>query len=340
MKILQKFSFYRYLFSYPKAVNLLLNLTSFYISKWTGRYFVWGSPYSFFIEPTNHCNLGCTECPVGTQILKRPQGYMELPKFNQIIDEISSHAWYLLLYFQGEPTMNRELVQMVDYSWQKKIYSVISTNGSRLASREFSRSLAASNLGELVISLDGATEQTYRIYRRKGMFERVVKGIEIFLEERNRLNKPFPRVVIQFLVMRHNEHEITAIKRLGKKLGVDKVVFKSPQIYDFEEAESILPKNPKFRRYQKMEEGYRLKGSYSGYCRKLWIGSVITQDGRVIPCCFDKEGEYSLGEMPQENFFKIWRSEKYHGFRRRVVSDRGKIPICRNCSEGLKTFYN
>lgn len=69
--------------------------------------------------------------------------------------------------------------------------------------------------------------------------------------------------------MQHNEHEMQDIQKLGKQLGVDRVVFKSPQIYDFDNAEATLPKNPKYRRYKKVDGKFQLKGSYSGYCKKI-----------------------------------------------------------------------
>ena len=332
-------SYYLKLWSLGKTLNLIKNVSSFYLSKFTHGYFIWGKPFTFFIEPTNLCNLHCFECPVGLKLLKRPQGVMRFEDYKKIIDNISAHAWYILLYFQGEPAINPDLVNMVNYAYQKKIYTVISTNGTRLANKKFCREIAESQLGELIISLDGATEETYKIYRQGGLFRRVIKGIRLLTETRRRLNKKLPRIVIQFLVMRHNEHEMEAIKKLGKELDVDSVIFKSPQIYDFESAEDILPQNPQFRRYKKVNGEYILKGTYSGYCRKIWIGSVITQDGVVIPCCFDKDANYPLGSVPSKDFEHIWKSEGYHKFRKKVVANRHKIPICQNCSEGLKTFF-
>ncbi len=334
-----RFSHYKSLWSTGKATNAFKNISSFYLSRISGKYLVWGKPFSFFIEPTNLCNLRCTECPVGLQTLERPQGYMPLEQYRNIIDDISGHTWHLLLYFQGEPAMHPDITKMINYAHQKKIFTEMSTNGTRLASRSFAAELAASSLGKLIISLDGASETTYQFYRQKGLFSRVIKGIRQVVAERNQLKKKFPRIVIQFLVMRHNEHEIAAVKNLGKQLGVDKVIFKSPQIYDFENAEEILPRNTRFRRYKKMNGEYKLKGSYSGYCKKLWIGSVITQQSTVIPCCFDKDAHFPIGNLSSHKFKEIWENPNYQRFRKNVISNRSGIPMCRNCSEGLRTFF-
>jgi radical SAM protein with 4Fe4S-binding SPASM domain len=332
-------SFLYPLWGWKKFENAAAILSSYFLSRATGKYFVWGKPYTFIIEPSAVCNLRCPQCPVGLQTLIRPQGNMKLEEYRKIIDEIADYTWVLLLYFQGESFINPEILDMINYAYKKKIFTVISTNGTRLANPEFARELARSNLGRIILSVDGATEETYKIYRQSGHFHRVVRGIRQFMEARNQLGKKFPRADLQFIVMRHNEHEMKDIKRLGKGLGVDRVIFKSSQVYDFENAEETLPQNPKYRRYEKTNGTYRLTGSYSGYCKKIWYGSAITWDNTVIPCCFDKDAEFPLGKAGEQPFEEIWNGDNYHDFRRLVVEKRDNIEMCRNCTEGLKIFF-
>jgi radical SAM protein with 4Fe4S-binding SPASM domain len=332
--------FYLKLWDSKKFLNALKNYSSFYLSKLFNKYYVWGLPNTLFIEPTNLCNMGCTECPVGLGLLNRKQGLMDYGLFKSILDEIGNNVWYILLYFQGESTLHPQLINMINYAYEKKIFVEISTNGTRLADKNFCRQLVKSKLGKLVISLDGATEDTYRIYRKNGDFSRIISGISNILDERKKHKKSLPKVVIQFLVMGHNEHQINLVQDLGKRLEVDSVILKSPQIYDFENAESILPQNPIYRRYYNNNGSYYLKGSFSGYCKKLWIGSVITQDGRVVPCCFDKDAQYTFGKLKVDEFSKIWNNSEYHIFRKSVIKNRKNIGICKNCSEGLKTLFN
>lgn len=332
-------SFLKPLWDYRKFKNALLIYSSYLLSRASRKYFVWGKPFTFIIEPTSVCNLRCPQCPVGLQTLLRPQGNLGFAEYRQIIDDIADHTWMLLLYFQGESFINPNIIDMINYAYDRKIFTVISTNGTRLASREFARELAASNLGRLILSVDGATEETYKIYRQAGHFHRVVKGIRQFIEARHALGKKFPRADLQFIVMRHNEHEMTDIQKLGKELGVDRVIFKSAQIYDFESAEETLPRNNKYRRYQVVNGEYRLKGSYSGYCKKIWYGSAITWDKKVIPCCFDKDAEYLLGDLVSQEFQEIWAGDNYHRFRETVRQNRNRIEMCTNCTEGLKIFF-
>lgn len=331
--------YFRPLWSWKKFVNATKILSSYFLSRLTRKYLVWGKPYTFIVEPSALCNLRCPQCPVGLKTLTRPQSNMALDDYRQVIDQISDYTWWLLLYFQGESFINPAIIDMVNYAYQKKIFTVISTNGNRLANPDFVEQLAASQLGRLILSLDGATEETYRVYRQAGYFNRVIKGIRQLVELRKKMNKKFPRIDLQFLVMRHNEHEMSAIKRLGKELEVDRVIFKSPQIHDFEKADEILPVNPRYQRYFKNNGEYRLKGSYSGYCKKIWYGSVITWDQKVLPCCFDKNADFPLGDLKQITFATIWSDKTYHNFRRGVVSNRNGNEMCRNCTEGLKIFF-
>lgn len=336
--MLQDLQFLSRLASPQKAVNIAKTLASYSISRTTGRYTVWGKPYTFIIEPTSHCNLRCPQCPVGLQTLLRPQGYMSFDDYRKIIDEIADYTVLLLLFFQGESFMNPDIIKMINYAWEKGIFVTISTNGTRLANPEFAHELAESKLGRLILSVDGATEETYKIYRLAGHFHRVTRGVKQFTDARKKLGKRFPRADLQFIVMRHNEHEMDDIKKLGDELGVDRVIFKSPQIYDFDNAEDTLPENPKYRRYEKVEGEYKLKGSYSGYCSKLWYGSAITWDKQVIPCCFDKDADFQMGEVGESEFSQIWEGDNYQRFRKMVIRDRDSIEMCRNCTEGLKIF--
>jgi MoaA/NifB/PqqE/SkfB family radical SAM enzyme len=333
-------SYLAHLWDTKKFRNFAVNLSSYGISRMTRRYYVWGKPFTFVIEPTNLCNLRCPECPVGLQELNRPIGVMKQVEYQKVIDDISSHCWHLLLFFQGESFINPDIIDMINYAYQKKIYTVISTNANRLASQEFSEELAASKLGQMILSIDGASDETYTIYRQAGKFDRVIKGIRYFMEARKQLNKKYPRVYLQFIVMKHNEHEMKDIKTLGQELGVDKVIYKSPQVLELDRAGDIMPKNPRFRRYAKVNGTYKLKGSYTGYCKKIWYGSVLTWDKTVIPCCFDKDADYPLGALRNGSTFEeIWDSEIYHQFREGVVQNRDGLDMCQNCTEGLKIFF-
>ncbi|MEZ4745806.1 MAG: radical SAM protein [Calditrichia bacterium] len=164
-------------------INACKILSSYALSRLTGKYFVWGKPYTFIIEPTAICNLRCPQCPVGLKTLLRPQDNMTFAEYKVVIDEIADHTGSVVV-FQGESFINPEIIDMIDYAYDKGIFTVISTNGTRLANPEFAEALAASKLGRLILSVDGATEETYKIYRQAWTFSPGNPGIFKFMASR------------------------------------------------------------------------------------------------------------------------------------------------------------
>jgi radical SAM protein with 4Fe4S-binding SPASM domain len=65
---------------------------------------------------------------------------------------------------------------------------------------------------------------------------------------------------------------------------------------------------------------------------------VISWDGLVVPCCFDKDADYRLGDLKKESFKEVWSSEAYRSFRKKLLSGRKNIDICANCSEGTAVW--
>ncbi|MFH1159542.1 MAG: SPASM domain-containing protein [bacterium] len=65
----------------------------------------------------------------------------------------------------------------------------------------------------------------------------------------------------------------------------------------------------------------------------MWSGCVITWDGLVVPCCFDKDADHCLGDLKTQSFQDIWRGEKYREFRKRIFTERKSVDICRNCTQ-------
>ena len=292
-------------------------------------------PISYSIEPTNHCNLQCPECPSGLGSLTRPLGLLQTDDFKKLIDEISSTGFYIQLFFQGEPYINKNLPEMINYAQSKKVYVSISTNGHFV--NEKNVDLVLDNAPDKIIfSVDGLDEESYQKYRVGGTFEQADKGLRLLIngKKERRVKKPF--VEFQFIVMKQNEHQIEEVKKYCNEVGVDKMVFKTMQISSYENAVKYLPENKKFRRYVLENNSFRIKNDIKNHCFALWRTSVITWDGRVVPCCFDKDAQNEIGIANGRAFGDVWKSEKYFDFRNKILSNRKSVPMCTNCTEGLK----
>jgi radical SAM protein with 4Fe4S-binding SPASM domain len=313
-------------------------MSSFYLTKWTGKPIQWGLPFSISFEPTTSCNLRCPECPSGLRAFTRPIGMLEKDFFTKTIDEIHKDLLYLIFYFQGEPYLNPDFLEMVKYAAAKKIYTATSTNAHYL-NDENARKTIESGLDRLIISIDGTTQEVYQQYRIGGKLEKVLEGARNIVKWKKQMNSKTPYVFFQFLVVKPNEHQIEDIKKLAEEIGVDGVRYKTAQVYDFENGNPLIPTIDKYARYKKQANGkYAIKNSLDNNCWKLWHSCVISWDGLVVPCCFDKDADYKLGDLKKDNFATIWQDDNYKQFRKKLLTGRKNIEICANCSEGTKVW--
>ena len=314
-------------------------LSSFYISRILGKPVQWGLPISISFEPTTSCNLRCPECPSGLREFSRPTGMLEKNFFKETIDDIYKDILYLIFYFQGEPYLNRNFLEMVQYASSKGIYTATSTNAHYLTD-EVAKRTVESGLDRLIISIDGTTQEVYKQYRRGGNLEKVIAGARNIVKWKKELKSKTPFVFFQFLVVKPNEHQVEDIKKLAKEVGVDEVRFKTAQVYDYEnDPNQLIPVNQKFSRYKKDKQGnYISKNKMANHCWKLWHANVITWDGMVVPCCFDKDATHKLGDLKNQPFKDIWQSDNYKHFRKELMTSRKNIDICANCSEGTSVW--
>ncbi len=331
-------------------VNILSKLTprrlwnasriasSYQSSKIFGHVSHRGMPMSLAFEPTTSCNLRCPECPSGLRSFTRPTGLLSRDLYEKTINEIYRDLIYLTIYFQGEPYLHPEFYDLVSYATSKKLYSATSTNAHFLDD-ENARKTVESGLDRLIISIDGTTQVSYSSYRVGGSLEKVITGTKNIIEWKKKLKSKTPHVIFQFLVVKPNEHQIEDVKELAQDLGVDEVRFKTAQIYDYENGSDLIPDNDRYSRYRQNPDGtWSIKNHLENRCWKMWQSSVITWDGQVVPCCFDKDAEHSMGSLNDNSFTAVWKNQAYKKFREAVFKSRSKIEMCKNCTEGTKVW--
>jgi radical SAM protein with 4Fe4S-binding SPASM domain len=288
-------------------------------------------PPSFLsFEPTNYCNLKCPACPSGSGKLSREKGFADIDVFKNLMDENRKQLINLILHFQGEPLLHKELGDMISYARESRIFTELSTNAN-LFPTVFD-SLKNNMPDKIIISLDGLTQDTYNKYRVNGDISKVFEALKL-LSQMPKKKRPF--VEVQFLVFSHNEVEIPKLKKIKLQYKIDKISLKTAQIYEDSQI-SILPKNEKHSRYKVEGNSFKLKSKLPNYCRRIIFGSVITWDGKLVPCCFDKDAEFVMGDIKQQNLNQIRNADKYRQFIKTVFSQREKFEMCRNCSEGLE----
>lgn len=324
--------------SFRKLSNALKVWFSYYVSKNKKQSLALGCPISIAIEPTTSCNLRCPECPSGLRQFSRPIGMLEPAFFKSTIDAIYKELIYLTFYFQGEPYLNPNFLEMVKYASNKKVYTSTSTNAHYLTEEQAQKTVE-SGLDRLIISIDGTTQEVYQQYRVGGTLQKVIEGTKNIVAAKKKLKSKTPHLVFQFLVVKPNEHQLNEVEQLARELEVDEVVFKTAQVYDFENGNPLIPTNEKYSRYKRKADGtYIIKNMLLNQCWRMWSSCVVTWDGVVVPCCFDKDAKHQLGDLKTQSFKELWNSDKYQSFRQSILKSRDEIDICKNCSEGTKVW--
>lgn len=318
--------------------NLILLRISFQVSKIAKRGLHMGMPNALSIEPTTACNLGCPECPSGLKQFTRPTGKLDLDLHEKMLSQIKSSVFYINYYFQGEPFLHPQFLQLISQAKKSNIYTSTSTN-AHFIDQEKSDEIVSSGLDRLIISIDGLTQETYEQYRVNGKLNKVIEASKLLVSSKKRMKSSTPHLIFQFLAVKPNEHEIPAVFDLANSIGIDEVRIKTAQLYDFKYGNRLMPENSKYSRYVKRKDGtYKLKGRQGNHCWRMWSGSVFTWDGGVVPCCFDKDASHILGSLKENSFKEIWNAKKYRDFRNSVLQSREQIDICKNCSEGAKVW--
>ena len=284
-----------------------------------------GYPVELVIDPCDICNLHCPLCPTGQGRSDRSKGKMSFENFRKIIDELGPYLYRIDLHNWGEPLFNDEIYRMISYAKASNIEVRVSSN-LNLINKVKAEKLVKSGLDVLIVSLDGASQETYMQYRKGGNFDKVTNGIKMIKELKTELSTSKPFIIWQFLVMRHNEHEISLVKRIVKELEVNQLdllaihcdmgreIFWDDRTR-FEKTEKWLPRNEKFCTYD-LATGTR-KNRHN-MCNFLWVQSAINWNGSVSPCCALYDEKYDFGNAFDISFKNVWNNDKYQQARKIV----------------------
>jgi radical SAM protein with 4Fe4S-binding SPASM domain len=333
MNILKHFSNKLHYLTSKKLQNYFKLYLSYILSTFGKYQFNKFRPVFVSVEPADFCQLACPECPVGNSKSYAKKGKtLPLEHFKKNIDELKETLIHVIFYFQGEPLLNKNLTEMIEYAHQAGIYTSTSTNAQSITEKTAEK-LALSGLDKLIVSIDGTTQETYEKYRVGGSLDKAVNAVKLLVEAKKKCGRTSPAIEIQFLVLKTNEHQIGEIKKLTKETGADKLSLKSAQLYDFENGHKLLTSIDKYARYKKGKEGkWYLKNKLKNHCLRLWSGAVINISGEVLPCCFDKKSAFSFGNTTVKSFYECWTSQEAEDFRKNILKNRKQFEICRNCS--------
>ncbi len=337
-------------FTWQRMVNWLRCEVNYALSR-MGKVRVTHRPTFVSVEPANYCQLRCPECPVGMRNIGAHdahlspsggsrRGLLDVTLFAKLRNENARYMHTVIFYFQGEPLLNKELPVLIKMAKKHNLYTYLSTNLQALTP-EIAHALIAAGVDHIVASIDGLSEESYQAYRQGGKLSKALQGLRLLHEEKV-VQKANTIIEWQCLRLRTNEHEWEEIRKQYKALGADILTFKTAQFYDYKHGNPLMPTNERYSRYKKQQDGtYTLKrnspfrgvGGLRAGCHRLWAGCVIDVHGNILPCCFDKAGQYAFGNLHHQKLADIWNSPQATAFRQRVSKARHTIDICQNCPE-------
>jgi MoaA/NifB/PqqE/SkfB family radical SAM enzyme len=291
-------------------------------------------PYRYTIDPTNVCNLRCPLCPTGLGILKRERGMMELDHFRRFVDQIAPWSYLLELYNWGESFLHPQIFDIVSYAHERKMVVRLSSNLNRF-NEEMASSTVSAGLDAIHISVDGATEESYQRYRRRGRLETVLRNLQFLVDARRRCRANNPLIVVRLLVNRYNEHEIAVVREQVLAIGAD--IFTTGYLFidTTEPAQRAewLPTHVQDSAYPTAAEGRDIENVW--HCSDLWESMTINWDGGVSPCCWIHDQQNDFANALEQPIQEIWNGAAYVSARR--VFHRGgpregqQKVICAEC---------
>ena len=314
-----------------KFYNFIKNIFAFLLSKLTKNVYIYGKPSFASFELSSRCNLNCPQCDVGNKLTNRKNNFLNYDEYCKIIDEIGTTMLDAIFYFQGEPLLNKNFKNYISYAKQYNIYTITSTN-AQILDKNFATEIVKSGLDKIIISVDGTTQEIYEKYRKGGLLSKTIEAINFLKEAKKELNSKTPCIEAQFIVFRFNQHQINEFKKLAPIWGADKISIKSAQIHSPNENSEIIPTINKYSRYHKINNEWKIKKDFSKACFRAWYGMVVSADGNILPCCFDKQEKHSYGNINKDKVENIWKNKKANNFRNTLLNNRQSINICRNCN--------
>jgi len=292
-------------------------------------------PYKLIIDPTNACNLGCPLCPTGIGKSDRIKGLLKFEKFKKIVDEVKEYCIEMHLYNWGEPTLNKDLIRMINYASSLKIWTRISSNLSLKLNDQYLEDLTKSGLSLLHVDIDGLDQEVYAKYRKKGDLKIVLSNLEKITAFKEKFKLKEPVIELSMLAMKQNEHQHADFLKMKDKLKANEIKIDKIQ-YNPNMDKKWLPLNKELI-YKTYDGGKASSHSANDdekkQCHWPWSGIVINWDGGVNPCCIIDDPSSDFSNINSKSIKEIWNSEEYISSRSEFTdgSEITKKTICNIC---------
>jgi len=282
-------------------------------------------PEILTIEGNASCQLRCPTCPT-TSTGYPPvvgNGYLKFEDFKNLLSA-NRHIKEVNLESRGELFLNPDVLPIIECGFRKNV-SMTNTSGVNLNNvhDEVLEGLVRYRFKHLLCSIDGASQEIYRMYRVGGDFDRVIDNINIINQFKKVYHADYPKLSWQFIVFGHNEHELPLAKKMAEDLNmsfIPKMSWDSDyspiRNKDFVMTETGWPAVTR-------EEFMKVTGRnyMRSVCYALWKSPRVNWDGKIMGCCWNSWGEFG-GNAFKEGYIPSINSEKLNYAREMLL---GKV---------------
>lgn len=292
-----------------------------------------GKPILLTIEPINYCNLKCPICETGAGKLGRKKRRMSFEEFKYILEQFDDNLKQMYFYFMGEPFLNKDAYKMVRYATDHGIWVSTCANASFIDPQK----LVDCGIDEVNFQIAGMTQKIHEIYRINSDLGKIFNSIEetIRIRDLPESNNKKMKIIVGFILMKQNEHQVENFLYYCKKNKVDGYNIIGTTVRTSAQAKQYMPSDPKYHRFiiEEAMNNDRLVpiARPNNYCGWIYSTATIMVNGDVVPCCYDPTGKYVVGNVFKENFYQIWNNEKYQRIRRLVSTSSNNYSLCNLC---------
>ncbi|MDH5216116.1 MAG: radical SAM protein [Gammaproteobacteria bacterium] len=282
-------------------------------------------PGYVMFDLTNKCNATCQHCPhaVGFPGDEKTE-YLDIEYFKKAIDEcVGRNVGFIRITADGEPLLHPQVWDLLSYGALKNVAPIgLTTNGSALNKQNVEK-LLSSNIFMVDISLDAATDQTFRKVRVGLSYEKVHQNIEFLLKRRVETGSKL-KVMVSFVKQHDNIDEVEAFKDKWEPI-VDKVLIRE------------MISNVGINAIDSSGYGQNDRWPCPHWFRRI----VINYDMQLKACPIDWRNESVLGSGWDIDIYEAWHSDYYHKNRLEHLNNRySKDSLCTACYDWRGTTWN
>lgn len=305
-------------------------------------------PFLIDLEPNSRCNFRCTMCQVSEWERGQRARDMSFDEFRSL-KNLYIYVVEAKIHGMGEPLLHKNFFEMVEFLGEYSIWTRTSINGSMLLANNNIKKLVTSSLGEVQISLDGATKKTYEKIRVRANFEKVTDGIRQLNTALEEANRSLTRMWV--VLQEENIHEISAFVELAINLRFKRLTFslslndwgqefwrsrngaKGIELEKTIEMLEALHKESLDNGLEislwKQSSKYSISDGTNGLCPWIFDRTYIGSDMRLTPCAII--GNPNVTDLGDANsILESWNGLEYMNFRKRHIE--GDIPReCKDC---------